>query len=54
MMVLTDKAGEITVTMPKRVRQVKDLFSGKIVARNTDKFVLRSDKIYSWALEVED
>ena len=47
------QSGKTVVTLEKKAGRVTDLFTGKVIAKDTKQFVLSSETPHTWVLEVE-
>ena len=48
-----DQSGRVVVTLETKVKTATDIFTGEIVARDTDRFTLVSDVPRTWLLRME-
>ena len=48
-----DQKGSVKVTLKQKARTVTDCFTGKIIAKDTDTFILQSSQPRTWLLEVK-
>ena len=48
-----DQSGSVNVYLERRASSVKDLFTGKIVAKDADSFTLSSELPRVWLMEVK-
>ena len=46
-------SGQAVVKLEKTARQVTDLFTGKVIARDTAQFTLKSEQPHTWLLKIE-
>jgi len=54
LLVHTGKAGKYEIRLPRRARQITELFSGKILAQDCDSLLLEAKDTASWLLKLED